>query len=251
MRKLIYMLLSCIIIMVVLVGCSKKEESDNSEATFSIETRYCNLKYPEKWKDSVQIDIEEKDVYSVKFSSDDTPLFTLSFDGGDGNVLGTLKTEEKNVVIRITTYDIDKENKNYENYSVMQNDVNIIIDNLISDYDFVEDEIVENENDSVFEIKTELTTLYYPEKWKDSITVKKNKKSVEFSCNGTKLFDLLFNGTKGYLLGTYNETEIRIVSYDIDEEQFTDSEFVELRAMQEDVNVIIDNLIEDDNFILN
>lgn len=253
MKKSIYMLSSCILIMIILaVGCSKQEKIKNdTEETFSIATRYCTISYPKKWKDAVQIDIEEGDVYSVKFSADDIPLFDLSFNGGDGNVLGTLKNKKENIIIRITTYDINKDNGNYEDYAKMQNDINVIIEHLISEYDFVADEIVENEDDSVYKIKTSVATLFYPEKWKDSVTIKKSEKSIKFSCNGTKLFDLLFDGTEGYLLGTYNNTEIRIVSYDIEEEKFSDSEFVELRAMQEGVNVIIDYLVKDKNFAIN
>lgn len=228
-----------------------EEEQIRSEEVFTIETKYCNLCYPEKWKENLQIGIDENDVYTVNFSADGIELFDLSFNGEDGYALGTLKTEEGNFVVRVVSYDIDDSIENYETYLMMQDDINIIIEHMVSDYEFIVGEIVEDGNDSVYGIETSVTTFYYPEKWKDIVTIDKTEDSVQFSYNDIKLFDLNFSGTDGYLLGKYKDIEIRVVSYEINEDNISVTELTELRAMQEDVNVIIQKLFLDNNFKAN
>lgn len=125
----------------------------------------------------------------------------------------------------------------------MQEDINVIFQHLVSDYDFEAGVALEKEDDSVFEIETSVTTLYYPTKWKDRVTVDVEDTKVSFSCDGTPLFDLVFTESDdGYLLGTYSGTPINIVDYMV----YDDT----LAAMQEDVNVILQHLMEDENFVI-
>ena len=61
--------------------------------------------------------------------------------------------------------------------------------------------------------------------------------------NGDKVFDLRFENCDGYLLGTYKNTPIYIVEYKAKNDDQV--------AMQQDVNVIINNLSKDKNFNIN
>lgn len=114
----------------------------------------------------------------------------------------------------------------------------------LSDYGFKTGEQPEQKEDTkLFEIKTDVVSLYYPEKWKDKVDVKVNGKTVSFMNNGDKVFDLRFENCDGYLLGTYKNTPIYIVEYKAKNDDQV--------AMQQDVNVIINNLSKDKNFIIN
>lgn len=70
------------------------------------------------------------------------------------------------------------------------------------------------------------------------------------------LFDLLFNGTEGYNLGTLTtETgeavQINIESYDFElDDTWTEDERFVLYSMQEDINYIIGMLVEGGNFTI-
>lgn len=203
--------------------------------TFEISTPYAILKYPQKWKDQVTVDISTE---KVSFSSSGTPLFDLRFNCDDGYVLGTIIGEEENTVFSITDYSVEN-----EELAGMQEDVNIILQHLMSDYDFAVGEKVIKEDTSTFDIETPLVTMKYPSKWKDKVTIDVREDGVSFSCAGTQLFDLMFVSCDGYLLGTYNGTPIYIIDYPIDGG--------ELCAMQEDVNVILEHLMQDEQFTIN
>ena len=85
--------------------------------------------------------------------------------------------------------------------------------------------------------------MKYPAKWQDKVEISVSDEGVKFSASGVPLFDLVFAEGDGFLLGTYNGTPIYIVDYPVETE--------EMLAMQEDVNVILQYLIEDSNFKIN
>lgn len=65
------------------------------------------------------------------------------------------------------------------------------------------------------------------------------------------MFDLSFTESENAIFfGTYQQTPIYIVSYEIDETQYTEAEYGTLRMMQEDIDVILDRLMSDPNFTL-
>lgn len=102
----------------------------------------------------------------------------------------------------------------------------------------------------VMEIVSDMTNLYYPEKWHSSVDIVETDNVVSFNSKGTKLFDFIFGDTEGSLLGYYDGVEVRIVSYDIPEEDYTEDEYLILREMQEDIDIVIEHLMEDENFVL-
>lgn len=216
------------------------------EETYPIDLGFVKLRFPEEYKDTVKIDGVKKheitDVFTLSFTADKKQLFDLSFnkDEKKGGVLGTLLMDEGNVVVYVKTYALDQSDVEH---IAMQESLNVIIEALISDYDFVTGEIIKQEDTSVFEIKTDVTTLYYPNKWKDKVTVKEDGKTVSFMIDKRKLFDLRFEKSDGYLLGTYDGTPIYMVEYKAE----NDDEI----AMQQDVNVIIEYLSKDKKFEIN
>lgn len=220
--------------------------------TYTVETRYCNLKYPAKWEGKVKTEIFDNYGYIVKFIADDVSLFDFEFVEGNGVLLGTLVTDSENVVIKITSYDLEHEMQDYDIYAEMQSDIDVIIENLMADYTLELDEIIEPEEESVFEIKSSLVALYYPTKWKESILVETSENRVKFSCNSVPLFDIVFGDNENVSpLGYYKDIAVSVTTHDISSDFYTDSEYVYLRAMQEDVDVVIEGLLSDENFILN
>lgn len=109
------------------------------EETFDIETKFCNLSYPVKWKDAVSVDISEDDVYAVSFSAGEVKLFALQFGGTEGDKLGTLPNNGEAIEIYINSFDIDPDSMSedeYLNCCAMEEAVNVIISKLIENYGF-------------------------------------------------------------------------------------------------------------------
>lgn len=114
------------------------------------------------------------------------------------------------------------------------------------------------------EIVTKYGTLLYPKEWESNLRteiVDSDVYKVEFygTVEGKKeqhLFDLSFNGTEGYNLGTLTtETgeavQINIESYDFElDDSWTEDEKNLICAMQEDINYTIGMLAENGNFIV-
>lgn len=114
------------------------------------------------------------------------------------------------------------------------------------------------------EISTKYGPLLYPLEWEKNLrteVVDSDVYKVEFygTVEGKTeqhLFDLLFNGTEGYNLGTLTtETgeavQINIESYDFElDDSWTEDEKFTLYAMQEDINYTIGMLSENGNFTI-
>ncbi len=265
MKRILCCLLTVCLIAAVFAACSDKKDDtaakdeavsgETSETAtekpievYEIETKYCTLKYPKEWKDKVNVMIDDSDVYTVRFACGKVKLFDLTFNGGDGYTLGTVIGKDENIVVRLMSYDIDKKAKNYEELNAMSGSVNVIIEHLNADYTFEKTDESEDDSNSVFEIKTSLTTLYYPQKWEDSVTIISEDNAVYFSCGNTKLFDLLFDSDKGDFLGSYDGTDISVVSYDIKKGKLSDEEYTNLLGMQDGLNVILGYLDKDKLF---
>lgn len=267
MKKILALLLTALMVFALLTACGGKESEDgatNTEAqkaetvaatdapvvTYDINTDFVTLKYPEEYKDKVDVQIDGSDVYTAKFSCGDVPLFDLTFNGEEGNFLGTIVGDDgEKTVVRVISYDIDKEAENYNDLIAMAGSVNVIIDNLSKDYNFVTAEDAVNiDRDDVYEIETSVVPLYYPTAWKDEVTVEVEDAAVRFSCGDVKLFDVLFGSDKGDYIGSYKDTAVSIITYDLEKENLSSAELTNLRAMQDDVNVVLDNLQKDKDF---
>ena len=260
MKRLVLLFVCVLSFVFVFIGCTNNVSTPNNVIatisndiqTYTIETDYCDLKYPVEWKEKVKTNIESKDnEYIVHFLSDDTDLFDLLFNCGSGDVLGTLLLDGENVVIRVSFAELNPKVPSYDDYVKMQAGVEVILSNLSSDYDFIAGEEYSYDKDSVYEIKTDVVSLYYPLQWKDIVTVKQSDDVVSFVCDDIKLFDIFFNEAVdgASLMGTYDGTDIFLLTYDIEQDQLSDYSYNSLCAMQESVDVILDNLNNDSKFV--
>lgn len=87
------------------------------------------------------------------------------------------------------------------------------------------------------------------------VNIEVTDSAVHFTYQDEKLFDMVFfeaeNTDGAYLLGTYDETPIYIVSYSVDESSFSEEELSNYNAMQANVNVILENLEKEEKFEIN
>lgn len=274
-------------LLIPLSGCSSKENAGDStsdtteigfyttdEECYTIETKYGKLEYPKKWKEITKTKIEDGEVYSVKFfcvtSAGDVPLFVMSFNGGEGFLLGSLPVDGENIPVYLDSFKIDQSSiseEEYNNCCTMEEDVNVIISRLIEKNGFILPDSntpakpVE-EDTAVYTIETKYGNLSYPEKWKELANIEiaeegiyTVKFSTATSAGEVPLFDLTFNGGEGYCLGTMKsggqDVTIYIDDYTFDQSTLSEDEYFNCCAMQEDVNVILEHLAEDYGFSFN
>ena len=193
-----------------------------------------------------------EDPYTLTFKTKDgTEIYSLYFGKETENLFGTILLKEENVVLYASFKTFDEDDEHYMEYGEYQDGVNTILHHLMKNENFVVNEEVEFEDNTTFDINTDLVILKYPNKWKDEVTIEVTADTVKFSCGKEKLFDLVFKECDGYLLGTYDDTPIYIISYEFDETEYSEDEKMELYGMAEDVNVILQYLMEDDKFVIN
>lgn len=248
MKRLPAIIIALLCVCGLLAACGGNKK-DDSKDLITIETEYVDLRYPSKWEDKIKTDILDNSVYTVRFNSDGKNIFDITFNKGD-TMLGTLKTDDGDVSVYVRYYELDKNDKNYQDYAAMQDDVNIITENLAKDYDFSIGAPLLEDDGETFAIETKVATLYYPQRWKDTVTVETDDKGVAFSCDGTPLFTISFGSDEGDLLGTYDGTELRLETFDFDKKKLSAKQISIYEAMQEDVNVILQNLYSDKKFKL-
>lgn len=271
MKKLTVILLGIIMCLALLVGCGKTDantaDTDGTDAstgpvavdsaatafnekdnTYTIETPFADLKYPVKWRDVVKV---ETDDARATFTTADVKLFDVVVGKAEGGILlGTILSDDGNTVLSYVGYDIAEDAENFDELCEMQEDINTIIKNLETDYDFVVGSAVNEEEIEVFAIETSVVTLYYPTKWQDKVTVDVKDDAVTFSAEDNELFKIIFTKDDGIPLGEYAGTPISVLVSDIDGSSMSEEEFEELCAMQEDYNVILKNLMRDKDFEL-
>ena len=139
---------------VLVVGCGdNKNNNENTgdipfystdEEVFTIETPYCNLQYPTKWKDKIDVaGVEHDDGYMVSFSTSIEgqiiSLFDIAFEVEKGDLIGKLNSKEETIEVYIVNYDIDSSSYSEDQkmeIGGMNNDINVIISKLLEQYDF-------------------------------------------------------------------------------------------------------------------
>ena len=273
MKRLLFRLICvCVALLMfaaMIAGCSNDSEKSSSSASsatsdeasasveptekpvpvYDIKTDYCTLKYPEIYKDKVKTEISKDKPYTVKFLCGKDKLFDISFNGGAGVLVGSISNNGKKTEVYLNMHPISPKAENYKELKEMSGASNVIIDYLEQDYS-LESGAIGVDTSDVFEIETSVAKLYYPTQWKDSVKIDVEDGAVRFTSGNVKLFDLIFGESDESLLGTYDGTEIHVVSYDIDNKDITEGEHTRLLAMQDGVNVILENLQKDAKFKL-
>lgn len=278
MKKL-FALLIALMLLVSLAACGDAEKDNDSdsesateavaadgseasastateaEKTITVSTPFADLKVPASYEGKVENKVTSEDPYTVTFSvkDDGTELYSVVFNGKGDILLGTIVGKKENTVIYMNTRTLNSKDKNYELYLSYQDGSSVIVNNLKKDYEFVMNAVVkyEDQDSETFDIKTDTVTLKYPAKWKDKVKVDVTKDAVKFSCGDTKLFDISFAKTKdGFLIGKYKDTSLYLVTYELKKGKMSEDDFAELNLMQEDYSVVLDHLIEDEDFVL-
>ena len=264
MKKLTALTLTALMCTLLLCACGQNTETaTGDEAVASntvqpvtekvlkeVETPYAKLKLPSYLTDNVKTEVTNNNPYTLKFSAKDgTGLFTLVFGGKGENLLGTLINGNTHTVIYANIEKLDSKSEKFEEYSEYQECMSSIIENLKKDYEFVVNEIVEEESSATFDIKTDVCTFKYPKKWQDKVNTSVSKDAVRFTCGSVKLFDIYFSKQdNGIFIGNYDGVPLYLVSYKLDKNSQSEEELQQLRAMQDDVNVIIDRLKTEEKF---
>ena len=117
------------------------------EDSFKIETEYCDLYYPLKWKEQVRVEVVEGDVYTVQFyaaleEKEEMHLFDIAFAGEEGIELGYLESENgEEIAVDYISYEPEfgegwSEEEQNDIYA-MAEDVNYIIGMLQKEAGFV------------------------------------------------------------------------------------------------------------------
>ena len=266
MKKIVLLLL-CLALVVSLCACrtgvdpvqdpSSEEESlmegSEEEATITFETPYIDLQIPAIYEGNVIITVTNEEPYTLTFKTaeDEVELYSLSFGEKKKILMGTLLLENENIVLYADFVEFSKDDEHYIEYGEYQEGVNTILQHLMKDNKFVINEIIEYDDPTTFDIPTKTVTLKYPNKWKEKVVVDVRDDIVKFSYKEEKLFDIVFEECDGYLLGTYNSTPIYVIFYSFDKSKYNEEEKKALYGMTEDVDVILQALIKDSNFIIN
>ena len=214
------------------------------EKTVTISTPFVDLKVSENFDANVSHEVVNENPYTLLYRAKKgkAELFSLIFNGSGEALLGTVVGDKENTAIYINMPELDKDSEYYEENCIYQEGVNDILDGLMADYNFSVKEAAANEDNSTFDIPTSVVTLKYPAKWKEKVQITVLKDGVQFSNNDTRLFDLMFTECDGYRLGTYKDIPIYVVDY------MTEND--EQAVMQEDVNVILQYLMKDPDFVV-
>lgn len=250
MKKLICILL-LLALALSLVACGEKEAD-----TFPIETPYGTLHYPAKWSDCVRTEINDNAVafYGSVEGRGEQPLFTLQFEQGDGFYLGTFRDTTVYIVDGEPLFDTTWTDVDKEQIYAMQEDVNVILKDFELREGTAQPEptVVET-----YSVESPIGELPYPEKWREQVRVEQTEDTLAFYANigahpELLLFTLEFGDGEGFLLGTLSGKSVYVLDNVPEfDETWTDEEKATVSAMQEDLDVIVQDLIARDTFILN
>lgn len=254
MKKTLAYVLLIVVMMLILASCGNSQEHDTAtpdeagttEAVFVFHTKYFDLDLPAAWEKDLDITIDDSSEYTISFAWKDgkVRLFDLLTESDKGSLLGTLHKDGEDIRVSAIFYDVDSKASKYNEMIAVQDDINLIISNLKEKYDFdTESKTAATTNsEELFEINTDHGVLYYPKKWEDKVTIELDKDTVKFKYKNTPLFDLIYGGEKGTLLGTQNGTNIYVVSYEVDKSSVDKTEMDTVYSMMDDINVIAENL---------
>lgn len=225
-----------------------------------IQTPYGVLNYPGKWNGLVKIDITTDDGYVVTFSGllADVyyPLFDIVFADHAEAALGYLSMETgERVSVGVRTYEIgvddDLTPEMQQRFYEMQEGLN----DVLADLPIVSDD----GSQEMITVETPYCDLVYSGIWGTDLYTEQIEENGYRVCFYGKtegiepqlLFEIRFGGDQGSLLGRLeeNNTPVYLIYYEMDPEwNLTQQAIDKLYAMQEEVNVIVENLKQEEAF---
>ena len=235
----------------------------SAEGDMTIETEYCDLYYPARWKELVKIRIQDG---CVTFYADlkrlgEYPLFDISFTDNGGALYGTIRTKDgMSADVYLSAYPVSGKRKlrqeNMDLLYAMQDDMNQLCGKLplVNDPESDPEKVVQAED---IEIITPYGTLTYPGIW-DSY-LRRNAMdgyiySIEFYANveghpEQHLFDIHMGP---YLNGEYqlcvledgSVVTLDLVRYPLElDNSWSQSQADILYGMMEDAQLLIRDLM--------
>ena len=255
------------------------ETEPDSTHDMLIETPYAKLVYPGKWKDYLEVTVEQDGACTVLFlaaleGQKPQPLFDIVFaeDGELGSLLVEGEWVGVSAVLHGLALDESWQDEQIEIITAMQEDINYIVERLeltkVSEMDDLE-ETAPTEDDqheasqseealaSELVIDTPYGHLKYPGKWNAFITTRTTETDiyiVEFLGSiGTHepvhLFSACFGDTVETAIGSVKDANGNVIPFGIIPSTFTpdkdwsEEECHQLYEMMEDVNYLISAIL--------
>lgn len=114
--------------------------------SYSVETKYCALSFPEEWNGFFSYEIVEENGYGVVFygiveGKENQRLFSILFDHDEGNTIGYLETEEGNINVSVSVFEFkpgdDWTEEEVDFIYGMQEEMNYVIEKLQENERFI------------------------------------------------------------------------------------------------------------------
>lgn len=217
------------------------------EGYLEIDTPYCVLYFPERWEDVLSVNAYADSGYHVEFSGrteggEPRRLFDVTFDTGEGDLLGTVETGDGTSRVYIRFYEPDSEGLSqtaYDSLLAMQESANELIARLpLAD--------PEPEQPEFLTIETEWGDLRYSAKWEDTLAVKQGGDTVSFLAvtreGEIELFHVVFSDDPDGALGSLEGKWVHVLMEELPQLAGETADLV--YGMQDGVNDLIDGLYE-------
>lgn len=229
---------------------------ENVMELYTIATDTVDFQYGAFYPDSIYAEVNENEVtfFADVSECEKMQLFTLEINGNEENKIGiVVDKNDQEVFIGLKQY-IYEGSIEVETAERLDSIRETLIDDIISNLQFVEGPYQQSEEDSFLmdnmAIDTNILQLFYPKKWENNLSISENGNTVAFYCcldnrDPIKLFSVQFNDDAVAPIGTVNDIPIGLALEDIQTEgDGTEEEKEIVYTMQEDASVIIDGLVK-------
>lgn len=238
-----------------------------------IQTPYCILNYPEVLADHLLVIKTSQQPYVLEFyavmdEKQELRLFDLSFGEGSGGNMGAIKTQEGEVLLNVTIYQLPT-NDTWSKAEIttahaMQDVVNELIEQMQpkaegtqANTPAVSEQPEEDRTVYNLEIETPYCKLYYPARWANTVSFdiddeQKDIYKVHFysqidGLESQRLFSIYFGGDEGSQLGAVMSNEnipvpVYLIMEQLEIDGLNDEVIDLLYSMQEASNQLIERL---------
>lgn len=280
--KLLRLLPALLAALFMLTACSGNTDEGQTDAAdpgsdLTVTTPYCDLKYPEQWKEQVKTEYSDADdggavTFSTQIDGTDTKLFAVLFTDNmdtDGLPVGVLNGGEAPVMVSLKIYDIEPApswtDEDTETAYALQDECNYLLEHLQARADF------DMNYESYFapanpEIKMPFCTLSYPGMWGDRVwwEFKPVDDGGDLNIYGLVAADVVRLFSLGF--GTDPEDSVPVGSLAVgdgqlsvslvvpepeDTDRWTVADWDNYSAMQECINDLMASLSENPDFVAN
>ena len=232
-----------------------------------ISTRFGDFTLDGYWEGQIRAEIIEEDIYVIRIygragNQPEQIIFEISFGDGVGDLVGYVRVQDGSVtpvyvLCEEVAFDDSWTNAEKTAFLSMQEEVNSILSNL----PFEEGNVDTLPEESYMHIETPYLTICYPEQWSQQVRVEVSGNTevvVRFwgtpsGAEEVHLFDLIFGGEEGDLIGLLTADQAVIPVYVIVNDSVPDPSLsedaqMEVYGMLNGINVILNNMWETGKF---